>query len=310
VFLALAQQGFLPRAILVRNRAYGTPHVAIAITTVVPIVVVIISGGNMVRLGEMYAFGLLGAFTLSSIGLDVIRWRLHRRGPTFYVGVVTSLMLLVAWTVNLFAKPLATLFGGVVAIVGMAIAIGMREGVLTEAFYRLGFVGRVARRLAAEAERESRGRTRRDRQPRPGDRAPSAVSESHAARRPRQGVVPRPRGLPAREGLRRASDLLRLRRGSARALLEQRSAEAEPRRRRGAASRVRGGTQARRRAGTDLDGLAQRGRGDRRAADVLEVDGVIVGVSRRNALYRLLRGQVVKGLARRLPKNCHLILCN
>ena len=47
-----------------------------------------------------------------------------------------------------------------------------------------------------------------------------------------------------------------------------------------------------------------------RAADVLEVDGLIVGVSRRNALYRLLRCQVVKGLARRLPKNCHLILCN
>jgi len=47
-----------------------------------------------------------------------------------------------------------------------------------------------------------------------------------------------------------------------------------------------------------------------RAADTLDVDGVMVGVSRRNALYRLLRGQVVKGLARRLPKNCHLILCN
>lgn len=47
-----------------------------------------------------------------------------------------------------------------------------------------------------------------------------------------------------------------------------------------------------------------------RAAESLDVDGVIVGVSRRNALYRLLRGQVVKGLARRLPKDCHLILCN
>jgi len=47
-----------------------------------------------------------------------------------------------------------------------------------------------------------------------------------------------------------------------------------------------------------------------RAVDELDVDGVIVGVSRRNALYRLLRGQIVKGLARRLPKSCHLILCN
>jgi nucleotide-binding universal stress UspA family protein len=47
-----------------------------------------------------------------------------------------------------------------------------------------------------------------------------------------------------------------------------------------------------------------------RAAEALDVDGVMVGVSRRNALYRLLRGQVVKGLARKLPKSCHLILCN
>ncbi|MGH7822833.1 MAG: universal stress protein, partial [Candidatus Binatia bacterium] len=47
-----------------------------------------------------------------------------------------------------------------------------------------------------------------------------------------------------------------------------------------------------------------------RAAEALDVSGVIVGVSRRNALYRLLRGQVVRGLARRLPKDCRLILCN
>ena len=47
-----------------------------------------------------------------------------------------------------------------------------------------------------------------------------------------------------------------------------------------------------------------------RAADALGVDGVMVGVSRRSAIYHLLRGHVVKGLASRLPRNCHLILCN
>jgi len=310
VFLALAQQGFLPRAILVRNRAYGTPHVAIAITTIVPIAVVVFSGGNMVLLGEMYAFGLLGAFTLSSIGLDVIRWRLHRRGPSFYVGVVTSLMLLVAWTVNLFAKPLATLFGGGVAVIGMAIAIGMREGVLTEAFYRLGFVGKVARRLVAEAEREA-------------EEGPVEIVSLAQANELRP-LFPSHTLLAVRG---KASSLVReacrrVRGSEERALycvyveevpglfLSNEAPKPNPD---GIAALHHAFEEARK---LDVElipiWMVSHNAADAiaRAVDLLEVDGVIVGVSRRNALYRLLRGQVVKGLARRLPKSCHLILCN
>src|SRR5206468_4806204 len=155
VFLALAHQGFLPKPILARNRTFGTPHVAIAITTAVPVAVVIATQGQMVLLGDMYAFGLLGAFVLSSFGLDVMRWRLRRRGPNFYLGLLTTAMVSLAWTVNLFAKPLATLFGGSVTLIGMLIALGMREGWLTEAVYRVGFIGRLAARAAAEAERQA-----------------------------------------------------------------------------------------------------------------------------------------------------------
>ena len=155
VFLALAQQGFLPKPILARNRTFGTPHIAIAITTAVPVAVVIATQGRMVLLGDMYAFGLLGAFVLSSVGLDIMRWRLHRTGPSFYLGLLTSMMVMVAWCVNLFAKPHATLFGGGVTAIGMTIAIGMREGWLTQAVYNVGFIGRLAARLAAEAERKA-----------------------------------------------------------------------------------------------------------------------------------------------------------
>ena len=45
-----------------------------------------------------------------------------------------------------------------------------------------------------------------------------------------------------------------------------------------------------------------------RAARVLAVDTVMMGVSRRNAVYHLLRGHVVNGLTRRLPQSCHLLL--
>ena len=47
-----------------------------------------------------------------------------------------------------------------------------------------------------------------------------------------------------------------------------------------------------------------------RAAEVLEVDTVVIGVSRRSAIYHLLRGHVVNGLTRRLPASCHLLLYN
>ena len=46
------------------------------------------------------------------------------------------------------------------------------------------------------------------------------------------------------------------------------------------------------------------------AAKALEVDSVIIGASRRNAFYHMLRGHVVKGLMKKLPRNCHLMISN
>ena len=39
-------------------------------------------------------------------------------------------------------------------------------------------------------------------------------------------------------------------------------------------------------------------------------DTIVMGVSRRSAIYHLLRGHVVNGLTRRLPPSCHLLLYN
>jgi hypothetical protein len=40
----------------------------------------------------------------------------------FYIGLLTTALVITAWTTNLVAKPLATAFGGTVTVVGMAIA--------------------------------------------------------------------------------------------------------------------------------------------------------------------------------------------
>src|SRR6185369_13676869 len=93
VFLALVRLGFLPQWLAERNQRYGTPHRAIAISVIVPVVVVLATRGQMALLGDMYSFGLLGAFTLTSIGIDRLRIQEKYRGPMFWLGLFTSLLV-------------------------------------------------------------------------------------------------------------------------------------------------------------------------------------------------------------------------
>ena len=75
VFMALSRMDFFPSFVLKRNKLRGTPHYSIALATGIPIAVLIAVNGNINILGDMYAFGLLGAFTLTCLGLDIIRHR-------------------------------------------------------------------------------------------------------------------------------------------------------------------------------------------------------------------------------------------
>jgi hypothetical protein len=123
VFLALTRMRFLPGVLARRNRWRDTPHWAITVATVIPVAVVVLARGSAGTLGDLYAFGLLGAFMLTSLSLDVIRW--HERVPAIVmvVGIVTTVAVTLAWVTNLFAKPLATVFGGGLALIGVAIGL-------------------------------------------------------------------------------------------------------------------------------------------------------------------------------------------
>jgi amino acid transporter len=200
VFMALARMEFFPAFVLQRNKLRGTPHYSIALATGIPVVVLIVVLGNINILGDMYAFGLLGAFTLTCLGLDLVRHRerkaararaaanymvqqiaspssnghgavapgtafddvlstqlerpqRYEQAPStslsphsisiakdasispvatgkpslwsnieFWLGVLTTILVFVAWSTNLVAKPLATAFGGTVAGLGMLVA--------------------------------------------------------------------------------------------------------------------------------------------------------------------------------------------
>jgi amino acid transporter len=123
VFLALSKMRFLPRIVERRNGLRDTPTVAIGLAVGIPVAIVILSRANVGLLGDLYAFGLLGAFSMTCIALDIVRWHDHWRGVAFYVGVLTTVLVTLAWTTNLFAKPLATVFGGGITLVGMVIAV-------------------------------------------------------------------------------------------------------------------------------------------------------------------------------------------
>lgn len=153
VFLALSRMQFFPKFLLQRNRLRGTPHFAIALAVLIPILVLLIVHGDINLLGDMYAFGLLGAFTLTSLSIDVVRSRQRKArtdsqpaAPTdeeapedpneqpepegvwarstvnFILGIITTLLVFIAWVTNLVAKPHATAFGGTVAAIGLLLA--------------------------------------------------------------------------------------------------------------------------------------------------------------------------------------------
>lgn len=309
VFLALADRGYFPSVITARNRRFGTPHLAIAVATVVPMAVIVVTKGHLTTLGEMYAFGLLGAFVLSSAGLDVIRWRQRQRGLGFWLGLMTTAMVVVAWSVNLVTKRLATLFGGGLVAVMMAIAVASQQGRFADLFYRIPLVARLASRRILEAEREA-------------EEIPHLVSLSEASE-----LVPLypSRTLVAVRGrnLRLIDEAIARERGWGgnvvyAVYVEERpglfvGAEAQEPDEEGIVT-LRFASKAAQRQGFELIPVwtvsYNAAEAIARAAEILEVDTVMMGVSRRSAIYHLLRGHVVNGLTRRLPPSCHLLLFN
>jgi amino acid transporter len=161
VFLALSRMRFFPNFVERRSAWRGTPHYSIALATGIPIAVLIAVHGDINTLGDMYAFGLLGAFSLTCLGLDIVRLRERKRhkekqqlkklasagmsngalaglrpiipqaqNPSvapvsilvLVLGMITTGLVMLAWATNLIHKPLATAFGGGVTVIGLLIA--------------------------------------------------------------------------------------------------------------------------------------------------------------------------------------------
>ncbi|HEV8340752.1 MAG TPA: APC family permease [Candidatus Binatia bacterium] len=310
VFLALANRGFLPQLITTRSRTFNTPYMAIIIATAVPVLVVLMTQGKMALLGDLYAFGLLGAFFFSSLSLDVIRWRLGRRQFGFWIGILTTAMVMVAWMVNFVEKDLATIFGGGLTAIGMLIAVGFHDKWFLAVANRIPIIHRYQERAFEASE--------------------NLVEEELG------GLVTLAEAV-ALKPLYRSSTLLAVRGESSRLIQEgiiRARGKGEP-----ALYCIYveewpglfdGATPHKpNEEGLSTLKLALQEAKDKnieiipiwaisynaaeaiaKAARQLEVEAVFVGASRRSAFYQMLRGHVVKGLMKRLPRDCHLTVCN
>jgi len=310
VFLALVKGGFLPQIIAIRNPTFNTPHVAVGIATIVPALVILMSGGQMKILGDMYAFGLLGAFVFSSLSLDSIRWNLGRRDWGFWLGVLTTGMVMVAWGINLIEKQLATYFGGAVTLIGMLTAVGVRRAWFVDLLVHIPFI----QRLQARAYRASEDLVE--------DELKGLMTLAEAVE-----VKP----------FYSSSTLLALRDENPR-LIEEAIGRAKGRGESAlyciyveewpglfagdtphrpneqGVQTLKAALQAVRESQIEIVPIwavsHNAAEAIANAAKVLDVDAVVIGASRRSAFYHMLRGHVVKGLMKKLPHDCHLMIIN
>ncbi len=309
VFLALTERGFMPSAIAMRNRFFGTPQLAIFVATIIPVLVIWFAKGDLQFLGSLYAFGLLGAFVLSSTGLDVIRWRAGERGWRFWVGILTSLMVTVAWGVNLYEKPLATAFGSALVALGLLMAVGTRRKWFSDLFYQMPMVRRSTPRLIQESEEVLEHETSTE-------ILSLAQAESISRLYPSSTLIALRSANPgliseaiAREKGRGGKTIYALYVeeytglfvGSARRKPTAEGVEA-----------LRTAARAAENEGMTLIPIWTVSwnavEGIVRSAETLDVSAIMIGATQRNAIYHLLRGHVLSGLAKRLPPGIRLLI--
>lgn len=310
IFLALVNLEFLPRVIALRSSRFNSPHIAIAIATGVPVAVIVVTQGELSLLGEMYAFGLLGAFVFSSLSLDIIRWRLGRRDFAFWIGVLTTVMILLAWSINLIEKDLATAFGGTMTLIGMVVAVGVRRAWFIDLLHKIPWVQRLQARAyhASEAlvDEELRGLVT----------LADAVEIKALYRSSTLMAVRGDNPRLMQEGIRRSK-------GASEPALYCVYVEEWPglfdghtphRPNEEGVRTLRAAMQETR--GKNIEVIPiwmvshNAAEAVASAAKMLDVDTVMIGASKRSAFYHMLRGHVVKGLMKKLPRDCHLMICN
>jgi nucleotide-binding universal stress UspA family protein len=147
VFQAIGDHGYLPAAVGKAHPHEEAPRGAVILVTVGALVLVLATGGEPHMLAQLFAFGLLGSYTITSVSLDVLRWRERRRGFVFGLGVLASLVLAVPWVTSWFTKWTATAYGAGATGLLLLVALVTHRGWIRSG--RFGFLTAAAAEQSA-----------------------------------------------------------------------------------------------------------------------------------------------------------------
>ena len=124
VLMRVAEDGVLTDWFRKPNRRFGTSYRIINLVAILQLLTIVASRGNVITLGEAYAFGVIWSFTFNALAMLVLRWKYKgvrgwkvppniRIGRTeIPVGLISVFMVLLSTAiVNLFTKSVATVSG-------------------------------------------------------------------------------------------------------------------------------------------------------------------------------------------------------
>ena len=125
----VSEDGVLPDWFRQPHKRFGTSHRIINIIVILQLVTIVISGGDVTFLANLYAFGVVWSFAMKGLAVLVLRFT-HPGEREFRVplnpriggveipvglGLITLVLVLIA-LVNLFTKPQATVAGLIFSI--------------------------------------------------------------------------------------------------------------------------------------------------------------------------------------------------
>ncbi len=120
----VAEDGILPQWFLKPHPKYGTTHRLLYIIVGLQTAITIFSQGDVILLGEAYAFGVVWSFVFQAVSMVVLRFKDRRpreykvpfnltiAGVEYPLGLISVVLLLLCAAIfNLFTKELATIAG-------------------------------------------------------------------------------------------------------------------------------------------------------------------------------------------------------
>jgi amino acid transporter len=124
VLMRIAEDGVLTDWFRKPHRKFGTSYRIVNLVAIMQLFTIVASRGNVIALGEAYAFGVIWSFTFNSLAMLVLRWKYKgERGwkvpPNLRIGkrelpiglISVFMVLLTTAIVNLFTKSVATVSG-------------------------------------------------------------------------------------------------------------------------------------------------------------------------------------------------------